>query len=128
MNATPKTGAAAKSATVSATLTLTRDGIPPWLKPAVRVDPARDLRRGPFEIQLDGTSVGSIERDETVDKPLEPGHHTLQMQQGRYSSQAESFEVKDGDVINFHTRGAMAFPRYVASLVKPELAITLKPE
>jgi hypothetical protein len=37
-----------------------------------------------------------------------------------------AFDVSDGDVANFRTRGAMAFPRYVAPLVKPELAITLK--
>jgi hypothetical protein len=116
MNVTPTTPPDEKRATVSATLTLTREGV------------GIELRRGTFEIQLDGTSVGSIQRHETVQTPLAPGHHTLRMQAGRYSSQDHSFDVNDGEVVNFRTHGAMVWPRYVASIVKPDLAISLKHE
>lgn len=33
-------------------------------------------QRHPFEILLDGTVVGSLSRRETVELPVEPGHHT----------------------------------------------------
>jgi hypothetical protein len=87
-----------------------------------------ELRRGTFDIQLDGRSAGPITRDQTVEAPLEPGHHTVQIRKGRYSSQAHSFDIADGETINFRTHGAMVWPRYVASIVKPDLAISLKRE
>jgi hypothetical protein len=101
---------------VSATLSLTREGT------------GIELRRGPFEIELDGGSVGSITRHKTVETSVEPGHHTLRIRSGRYSSQDHSFDVDDGEVVNFRTHGAMVWPRYVASIVKPDLAISLKRE
>jgi hypothetical protein len=87
-----------------------------------------ELRRGSFEIRIDGASVGSIQNDDTVDTPLEPGHHTLQIRNGRYSSQEDSFDVADGEVVDFRCHGAMIWPRYVSSIFKPNLAISLKRE
>jgi hypothetical protein len=87
-----------------------------------------ELRRGSFEIRIDGASVGSIEHDHTVDTSLEPGHHTLQIRAGRYSSQEDSFDVADGEVVDFRCHGAMIWPTYVASIVKPNIAISLKRE
>jgi hypothetical protein len=87
-----------------------------------------ELRRGQFEVRVDGRSIGSIENDHTVDTPLEPGHHTLQIRAGRYSSKEDSFDVSDGEVVNFRCHGAMIWPIYVASIVKPDLAIWLKQE
>ncbi len=84
-----------------------------------------ELRRGQFEIYLDGQDVGSIELHQTVEQPLEPGHHTLRMRKGRYSSQERSFDVGDQEVVNFRCHGAQIWPRYVASIVKPDLAISL---
>lgn len=101
---------------MSATLRLVREGT------------GIELRRGPFEIELDGRSAGSINRHETVDTPLEPGHHTLRMRSGRYSSHDHSVDVSDGEVANFRCHGAMLWPRYVASIVKPDIAISLKRE
>jgi hypothetical protein len=101
---------------MSSTLRLTREGA------------GIELRRGTFEIAVDGGSLGSIKRNETVEKPLEPGQHTLRVQAGRYSSRDESFDVADGELVNFRCHGAMVWPRYVASIVKPDLAISLKRE
>jgi hypothetical protein len=101
---------------MSSTLRLTREGS------------GIELRRGTFEIAVDGGSVGSIERHETVEKPLEPGHHTLRIQAGRYSSHDQTFDVADGELVNFRCHGAMLWPRYVASIVRPDLAISLKRE
>jgi hypothetical protein len=107
---------AQKGAIVSATLRLTREGL------------GIELRRGRFGISVDGKNVGSLELHETIETPLEPGHHILRIQAGRYSSQDHSFDVTDGEVINFRCHGAMIWPRYVASIIKPDLAISLKRE
>ncbi len=99
---------------MSATLNLKRDGA------------GFELRRGRFEIDLDGTGVGSIDWRQTVEVPVEPGRHTLEVKAGRYSSRAEAFEVRDGDMANFRCYGAMPWPRYVASIFAPNLGIALK--
>ena len=101
---------------MSATLKLTREGA------------GIELRRGRFEISVDGKGVGSIENHEAVETRVEPGHHTLRIRAGRYSSRDHLFDVADGDVVTFRCHGTMIWPRYVASIVKPDLAISLKRE
>jgi hypothetical protein len=101
---------------MSATLQLTRET--PF---------AFELRRGVFDISVDGKTVGSIKSHDTVEVPLEPGHHALRMQAGRYSSRVEAFDIADGGVASFRCHGAVIWPTYVASIVKPDLAISLKP-
>jgi hypothetical protein len=100
---------------MSATLRLTRK------------HPGIELRRGPYEIELDGKSVGSINKaDEPSEFPVEAGHHTLRMGSGRYSSQERSFDVADGEVVNFRTHGPLVWPVYAAATIKPDLGISLK--
>jgi hypothetical protein len=60
-----------------------------------------ELRRAPFQIALDGATVGTINRHEMFETTIEPGHHQLQVRAGRYSSRAASFGVADGDNVNF---------------------------
>lgn len=100
-----------------ATLTVTRE-----------TDHLMELRRGTFEIVLDDAAVGSIERNGRFEAPIEPGRHTLRIRAGRYSSQTESFVVGDGDAFSFRCNGARIWPVYIASLLKPDLALVLKPE
>jgi len=101
---------------VAATLRLTREGV------------GIELMRGQFEISVDGKSAGPVKYGETVETPLEPGRHTLRIRAGRYSSREYSFDAADGGIVSFRCHGAMVWPRYVASLVKPGLAISLKRE
>lgn len=101
---------------MSATLRLTREGT------------GIELRRGRFDILVDGKRVGSLEYHDTFETPLDSGHHTLRTTAGRYSSLDHSFEVADGEVVNFRCHGAVIWPRYVASIFKPDLAISLKRE
>jgi hypothetical protein len=100
---------------VAATLKLTRQAL------------GIELRRGRFDISVDGVTVGSLERDDTVETPVDPGHHTLVVRKGRYSSRPHPFDVADGEVVSFRCHGAEVWPRWVASLVKPDLAISLRP-
>jgi hypothetical protein len=85
-----------------------------------------ELRRGRFELLVDDKAVGSIDNHERIERPLEAGRHTVQMRKGRYSSRDTAFEVADGDVVNFRCAGGRIWPMYVASMVTPSLAITLK--
>ena len=98
---------------MSATLRLTREGV------------GIELMRGQFEISVDGESVGSVKYGETVETPLDQGRHTLRIRKGRYSSRNCSFDATDGEIVSFRCHGAMVWPRYVASLVKPDLGISL---
>lgn len=85
-----------------------------------------ELRRGPFEVVLDGRVVATIERGVTTELPLEPGPHRLQIRAGRYSSRPHAFDSAEGQVVDFRCHGAMMWPRYVASIVKPDLAVSLQ--
>ena len=96
-----------------ATLRLTRKGV------------GIELRRGRFEISVDGREVGSIDYGDTVEAQVEPGHHTLRLRAGRYSSRDHSFDAADGEVVSFRCHGAMVWPRWAVSSVKPDLAISL---
>ena len=87
-----------------------------------------ELRRGPFGVTLDGKVVARIERGDTTEAPLEPGHHSLRIRAGRFSSRPHTFDSADGEVVLFRCHGAMIWPRYVASIVKPDLAISLRRE
>jgi hypothetical protein len=104
---------AEEEATVSATLKLVREGL------------GMELWRGRFGVTVDGQSLGSLEYLETIEAPVEPGRHTLLVGRGRYSSLAHCFDAFDGETVTFRCHGAMVWPRFVASLVKPDLAISL---
>ena len=42
------------------------------------------------------------------------------------SSRTRSFDAADGEVVNFRCNGARIWPTYVASIVKPDLGISLR--
>jgi hypothetical protein len=99
---------------VAATLQLLREGL------------AMELRRGPFEVLLDGNDIGSIEMHQTIEIPIEPGHHTLQVKAGRYGSKHRPFDAADRGIAKFRCSGSRVWPVYFASILKPDLALTLK--
>jgi hypothetical protein len=101
---------------VTATLKLTRKGF------------GIELRCGTFSISIDGKNAGSIELDQTAELPIEPGHHVLRISVGRHSSHERPFDVTDGEVASFRCHGTVLWPRYLASIVKPDLAISLTSE
>jgi hypothetical protein len=76
---------------MSATLRLTRDV----------GSAAFELRRGRFEISVDGKPVGSLANHDTVEIPIEPGRHNLALHKGRYSSRTLSFHAAEGEVVDF---------------------------
>lgn len=104
---------------MSATLKLTR---------GAKV-PVMEIYRGTYDVLVDGRRVGSIESDgDTIETPVEPGCHTLQVRKIRYSSRELPFQVTDGQVINFRCHGRRIWPIWLASFVMPAWALKLVPE
>jgi hypothetical protein len=96
------------------------------LKVVREVDFAIELRRGTFEVVVDNEGVGTVQIHESLETPIAPGLHTLRIRHGRYSSKKQSFDASDGEVLTFRCHGANIWPTYVASIVAPSLAITIK--
>jgi hypothetical protein len=91
-------------------------------------DQIRHLLREQGSVELDGTPIGSIGHGETVEVPVEPGHHTVRLRSQRHSSPERSFDAADGQMVSFSCRAAVFWPQYVAALIKPDLWISLKQE
>ncbi len=87
-----------------------------------------EVRRGTFDVLVDGKPVGSVEMNDTIETPVEPGRHTLQVRNGRNSSRAETFDVAEGEVIAFRCTGKRFLPLFLASFVVPSLALKLRRE
>jgi hypothetical protein len=88
-----------------------------------------ELWRGRFDVTVDGSSVGTLGRQDTIETPVDPGPHTLFLRMGRrYSSQPQTFDAAEGETVTFRCHGAEAWPHLVASLIAPDLAISLKRE
>ena len=80
-----------------------------------------ELRRGRFEMWVDGRSISSIDYGKTIEVPVEPGHHILQVRAGRYSSRELPFDVAAGDAVDFRCSGAIFWPGWLLSFVLPDL-------
>jgi hypothetical protein len=85
-----------------------------------------ELRRGRFEVLVDGKNVGALDADETVEAAVEPGPHRVRVSHGRYSSGDQSFDAAEGDVVGFRCHGVKIWPLYLASIILPNQAITLR--
>jgi hypothetical protein len=101
---------------MSATLTLTHKAI------------GVEVRRGPYDIVLDGERVGSVEMNDPFETPVEPGRHTLQVRNGRNSSRTQTFDAADGENVAFRCTGKRILPIFLASFVVPSLALSLHRE
>ena len=104
----------AESIGAPATLILTREAI--------------EVQRSPFEIVLDGMVIGTIARHQTVELQARPGRHSLRLRSGRQMSPDRPFDAAEGETINLRCHGARVWPIYLASLIKPDLGISLKQE
>ena len=101
---------------MSATLKLTHKAI------------GAEVRRGTFDVLVDGKRVGSVEMNETIETSVEPGRHTLQVRNGRNSSRTETFDAAEGEVVAFRCTGKRFLPLFLASFVIPSLALKLHRE
>jgi hypothetical protein len=55
-----------------------------------------EVRRGAYDAVVDGERVASVEMNDTIEIPIEAGHHTLQVRNGRNLSRTLSFDATEG--------------------------------
>lgn len=87
-----------------------------------------EVRRGTYDIVVDGQRAGSLKMNDTIEMPVEPGGHTLQVRNGRNSSRTQSFDATEGEIISFRCTGKRILPLFLISFVVPSLALSLKRE
>lgn len=98
---------------MSATLKLTHKAI------------GAEVRRAPYDVVVDGERVGSVEMNKTIEIPIEPGPHALQVRSGRKSSGTQTFEAAEGESVTYRCTGKRFLPIFLASFVVPSLALSL---
>jgi hypothetical protein len=99
---------------VSATLSLRREGTIGF-----------ELRRGTFEVLVDGQPAGTLEYGDKIEIPVPPGHHVLRLRAKRYSSRDHGFDATDGEVIALRCHAPMVWPRWLISWAMPNLGISV---
>jgi hypothetical protein len=88
-----------------------------------------EVRRGTFDVVVDGKRAGTVEKHGTFETPVEPGHHTLQIRNGRRnSSRTAAFDADEDQVIAFRFSGKNILPVFLLSFAVPSLAISLRRE
>jgi hypothetical protein len=87
-----------------------------------------EVRRGTYDVVLDGERAGSLELNDPIELPIEPGRHTLQVRNGRNSSRTKTFDAPDGETIAFRCSGKSILPIFLLSFVVPGLALSLHRE
>jgi hypothetical protein len=85
-----------------------------------------EVRRGTYDVVVDGVRVASVELNDTIELPVEPGRHTLQVRNGRNSSRARTFDAVEGDTVAFRCGGKRPLPIFLGSFVFPGLALSLR--
>jgi hypothetical protein len=70
-----------------------------------------EIRRGTYDVVLDGERVGSLELNNTIEIAVEPGRQTLKVRNGRNSSRTQRFDAADGEVVAFRCSGKRGFFR-----------------
>jgi hypothetical protein len=84
-----------------------------------------EVRRDAYDVIVDGDLVGSVEMNDTIEVPIEPGRHTLQVRSGRKSSGTRTFEAAEGGIVAYRCTGKRFLPIFLASFVVPRLALAL---
>ena len=87
-----------------------------------------EVRRGTYDVVLDGERVGSLELNDPIEIPVEPGRHTLQVRNGRNSSRTKTFDVAQRETVAFRYSGKSVLPTFLLSFVVPSLALSLHRE
>jgi hypothetical protein len=87
-----------------------------------------EVRRGTYEVIVDGKLAGTVELNQAIDITIQPGRHTLQVRNGRNSSRIKTFDVAEDEIAGFRCGGKSPLPIFLLSFAVPSLALTLKRE
>jgi hypothetical protein len=82
-----------------------------------------EVRRGTYDVVVDGERAGSVEMNHTIEIPVEPGRHTLQVRNGGNSSSTQIFDAAGEEIVAFRCTGKRLLPIFLASFVVPRLAL-----
>jgi hypothetical protein len=74
-----------------------------------------EVRRGTYDVVLDGDRVGSVDMNDTFEIPVEPGRHNLQVRSGRNSSRTVTFDTVDDGRVAFRSSSPAWHSRSTAS-------------
>ena len=85
-----------------------------------------EVRRSAYDIVVDGKRSASVQMDGTVEVPIEPGRHSLQVRSGRNSSRILTFDAAEGETVAFRCTGKSLLPIFLASFLFPSLALRLR--
>ena len=91
----------------------------------LRLSPSTQTTSSGHKRRVDGERVGSVEMNDTIEIPVEPGRHTLQVRNGRKSSGTETFKAAEGEIVAFRCTGKRFLPIFLASFIVPRLALKL---
>lgn len=86
-------------------------------------------RNHSWQVHIDGQPVGAIARDDVLELPIEPGHHTLRLTSSssdRRHSPAREFDARDESVTEFTCHSQPIWPLMLMAFVRPERWIVLK--
>lgn len=91
-----------------------------------------EVRRGTYDVYLDGERVGSVEMNHVFEQPIEPGQHALQVRNGRNASRTKDFHAADGELVAFRCSGKGTVPipgagavAFLLSFAFPSTALSL---
>jgi hypothetical protein len=88
-----------------------------------------EVRRGAYEVVVDGERVGSVALHDTFETSVRAGRHTLQVRSGRNSSRIQTFDAAEDSEVTFRCGGKRGpLPVFLASFVVPGLALSLRRE
>lgn len=87
-----------------------------------------EVRRGTYDVLVDGERAGAVEMNATFETAVEPGPHTLQVRDGRKSSRPRAFDAGAGETVAFRCGGKSILPVFLVSFAVPGLALTLRRE
>jgi len=87
-----------------------------------------EIRRGAYEVVVDGKPAGTVELNQTRSFPVEAGSHTVQIRSGRNSSRVKTFDAADGETVSFRCSGKSILPIFLLSFFIPSLALSLRRE
>ena len=85
-----------------------------------------EVRRGAYDILVDGVSVGNVTMNHSTSVSIDPGRHTVQVRHRRASSRSVSFEAIDRQTIAYRCTGKSFLPVFLLSFVIRSLALQLR--
>ena len=85
-----------------------------------------EVRRGAYDILVDGVSVGNVKMNHTTSVPIDPGRHTLQVRHRRSSSRPVAIQAAESQTLVYRCTGKSFLPVFLLSFVMPSLALQVR--